>query len=51
MFATGGYCPQVVEDWITKRLLRGDIVAIEGSTLRFSDHYLDEFRRKLDQLE
>ncbi|MHC4178451.1 MAG: glucan biosynthesis protein, partial [Planctomycetota bacterium] len=50
-FSTGGYAPHFVEDWITDRLSQDEIVTNPTGTLEFSDEFLQEFMRKVNDLK
>lgn len=45
-FTTGGYAPGFVEDWLKKRIARGQIVKSRGR-LSFSEAYTKTMQRKL----
>ena len=46
-FTTGGYGPDFVKDWITKRLKQGEIIKGPSGELVFSEKFLNEFHRTI----
>lgn len=50
-FGTGGYAPDFILDWITNRILQGQVVTNSSGSLVFSNDFLQELKHKLRAFE
>jgi hypothetical protein len=50
-FTTGGYALEFVEEWLDKRLAKGEIVTRRSGKIEFSQEFLEKLKRKLGRFK